>query len=397
MTTYKMKSEASQKIHQGYKLITEEDFLSGQGIENEEEGQRIILTQANGEFLAQAIVGRQHKGFAWIYSTRADQYFTREFFEHCLAQALDQRFASFDLQKTNAFRLFNGEGDGVGGFTLDYYDGYLQINWYSRGIYAYRQWLNHYLQASPYDFKGCYQTLRFDLTGDEEAIQHLWGDQAPQPLKILENGVSFAIYLGQDWMTGLFTDQREVRLFISQQAQGESLLNLFAYTGAFSVVAALAGIEKTVSVDVANRSRQGITDNFSLNGINLAESDHEIRIMDVFDYLRYAKRHQLQFDWVVCDPPTYARTKKYVFSADRDYPSLAEDLFTLTKPGGMTVISTNHSGYDSDHFRQEMIEVANQHPGKCQLIQSFDLPEDYPTSEDAQSQYLKVLVFYRTC
>lgn len=397
MTHLTLKEEACHRVEQGYKLISEEDFSMGQKIQQIQEGQSIRLNRPNGAFLAQALVGRQQKGFAWIYSYNPVESFNQALLNQRLAKAIDQRMATFDVNKTNAFRLFNGEGDGIGGFTLDYYAGYLQINWYSRGIYAYREWLMSFLQGSANHFQGCYQTLRFEVGQDQTPIQHCWGKLAPHPLTVRENGINYAVYLGEDWMTGIFTDQREVRTFIHQQAQQGSLLNLFAYTGAFSVAAALAGIEKTVSVDVANRSLQGIRTNFALNGLELADADHEIRIMDVFDYLRYAKRHQLQFDWVVCDPPTYARTKKYVFAADRDYPALAEDLFTLTKPGGMTVISTNHSAYEPERFRQEMIAVANQHPGRCQLIQSFTLPEDYPTSPDPQSQYLKVLVFYRTC
>ena len=396
MAKFIVKKITENRIKAGEKLINVDDLEDGQGSHLLSEGSRIDLVDQEGNFLAKLLVGRQNKGLGWIFTNQRDHKFSQAWIQDLLNHAIDERFSSFDLQETNAFRLFNGEGDGLGGVTIDYYAGYLQINWYSKGVYGYREWFMEGLVNSEIEFEGIYETLRFDFYDDQDPIQLRWGNPAPQPLIIKENGLNFAIYLGQEWMTGLFLDQREVRKFILEQGQGESLLNLFSYTGAFSLVGAKSGILKTVSVDVANRSLERTKEQFQINQVDLSSDNHEIRVMDVFDYIKYAHRHDIRFDWVICDPPSYARTKKFVFSAEKDYLSLAEDLFTMTKPGGMTIISTNHSGYPASKFRQDMVEVGRNHPGQFQLIQSFGLPLDFPTSLDESSQYLKVLVFYRS-
>lgn len=384
--------DIADKIRQGQRLVTLEDFVDPYQAQHVEDGDRIHLHDDAGEFVAQALVGRQNKGFAWVFSDDRTERWSPEFIEDTLSMAFAKRQGLFN-QDTTAYRLFNGEGDGIGGVTMDQYGDYLQINWYSKGIFAYRHWFMEAIQALDTPFMGIYETKRFMTEDGQAAIEHTWGKVAPQPLIIAENGIQYAIYLGEEWMTGLFLDQRDVRQFVQSQALHLSVLNLFSYTGGFSVATAVGGADKTVSVDVANRSLARTQEQFALNGIPAPSQDHEIRVMDVFDYIQYAKRHGLSFDVIVCDPPSFARTKKIIFSAEKDYRQLADQLFDLLAPGGYIVLSTNHAGYLKEDFLSDMVAIAQKHGG--QLIQSFDMPQDFPTSADAVSQYLKVLVFYR--
>lgn len=388
---FELTPQAAQNICQGHRLITLEDFVNAYQVKQVEDGSRIHLIDSQGNFLAKALVGRQHKGLAWVFTTSNEEVWSPELLVDRLAIAFNKRH-QFSSQQTTAYRLFNGEGDGIGAVTIDYYDGYLQINWYSKGIYAYRHWLVDAIITLRPDLLGIYETKRFMTEDGEKAIEHTWGSLAPQPIHILENGLQYAIYLGEDWMTGLFLDQREVRQFVQMQAAGLSVLNLFSYTGGFSVAAAAGGADCTVSVDVANRSIPRTHEQFALNQISTPSDKHEIRVMDVFDYVNYAQRHDKTFDMIVCDPPSFARTKKYRFKVEKDYVSLADQLFSCLSPGGFLILSTNHSGYYKDQFMADMLDVANHHGG--QLIQSFDLPADFPTSQDLMSAYLKVLVFY---
>lgn len=389
---FQLTVNAVQRIHQGNRLVTLDDFTETFQIQAVEDGSRISLQDPQGDFVAKALVGRQNKGFAWVFTINQGEAWSPEFIEDRLAIAFEKR-TRLDTTQTTAYRLFNGEGDGIGAMTLDNYAGFVQINWYSRGIYAYRHWIVDALLAVRPQVKGIYETKRFITEDGESAIEHTWGQAAPQPLHILENGISYAIYLGQDWMTGLFLDQREVRQFVQMQAEGMSVLNLFSYTGGFSVAAAVGGATQTVSVDVANRSLDRTQEQFALNGIQTPSEEHEIRVMDVFDYVNYARRHDKTFNLIVCDPPSFARTKKITFSAEKDYANLADQLFACLAPGGFLILSTNHSAYYKEQFMADMVEVASQHGG--QLIQSFDMPIDFPTSQDPMSAYLKVLVFYR--
>lgn len=395
MATYKIKSKAVQHIQKGGRLVKVKDFVNEDRVQHLVEGDVVTLKDTNNQFIANFIVGRQNKGLGWVITTDPEDYWSEGLAYYLIQEAIESRSSYFSDSATTAFRLFNGEGDGIGGVTIDWYKEYLQINWYSQGIYQFKEWIVSALIELLPNAVGIYETIRFQVEDSEYQIQHIYGSEAPQPLVVQENGINYAVYLGEEWMTGIFMDQREVRQFIQTQGHGMSLLNLFSYTGAFSVAGALGGSPYTVSVDVAKRSLPRTEEQFNLNQIEPDRSKHEIRVMDVFDYVSYAKKHHLQFDVVVCDPPSFARTKKYQFAVNTDYKALAEDLFTLTKPNGMTIISTNHSGYKLDDFRQDILETAENHQGQFHLIQQFGLPGDYPTTEDDESQYLKVLVFYR--
>ncbi|MBS4461417.1 class I SAM-dependent rRNA methyltransferase [Aerococcaceae bacterium zg-B36] len=395
MRLHKLTNQAVKRIESGEKLLRAEDFVLQDAARGQKEGTILQLVDENKRFVAKAFVSQQNKGLAWVFTQHEKIYFNEDFIDNCIEDAIELRASYFDDEETTAFRLFNGEGDGIGGVTIDWYAGFVQINWYTRAIYNEREWfvtvLKHYLP----EIKGIYETKRFALVEGEVAIEHTDGEVAPSPIVILENNICYAIHLGEEWMTGLFLDQREVRRFIQQQAQDMSVLNLFSYTGGFSVAAAVGGAAKTVSVDVANRSLEKTQEQFELNGIMTPSDAHEIRVMDVFDYIQYAKRHQLQFDWVVCDPPSFARTKQYQFSVERDYQQLAKDLFDLTAVNGFCVISTNHSGYEKQQLIQDMNHVIQAHQGDFQLIQVATMPSDFPTSADEASQYLKVLIYYR--
>lgn len=397
MKRYRLRPLATKRVLAGERLVTIDDFEQTEQVEHLEEGMVIMLSDAERRLNAKALVGRQNKGLAWVFTNDSDDYWDEAFISERLEAAISLRqdFLSQDQTETTAFRLFNGEGDGIGGVTIDWYAEYVQFNWYSKGIYEYREWFVTALKDLLPNIKGIYETKRYKLTEDEAPITHTSGDQAPQPLVIKENSIEYAVYLGEDWMTGIFLDQREVRSFVQTQAQDLTVLNLFSYTGAFSVAAAVGGAAQTVSVDVANRSVEKTKEQFALNGIDAQPPQHEIRVMDVFDYVNYAKRHDLKFDLVVCDPPSFARTKKRLFKAEKDYGQLAKDLFDITAPGGLCILSTNHSGYKRDAFIEEMSAIGRSHAGQFQMIQSYGLPIDFPTSLDQESQYLKVLVFYR--
>lgn len=390
-----LKQLAHKKIQQGKRLLQVEDLKQPLAVDTLQEGEIVLLESLTGDLAAKAIIGRQNKGLGWIFTLNSHDFWDEVFITTCFIQAIERREDLFNNESTTAFRLFNGEGDGIGGFTIDWYDGFIQINWYSRGIFSYRDLLVDCLMRQLPKIQGIYETKRFKTDLDEWQSKHTKGRPAPQPIVIKENDVRFAIYLGEEWMTGLFLDQREVRQFVNAQSLDLDVLNLFSYTGGFSVAAAVGGARKTVSVDVANRSLPKTKEQFELNGIYPDALEDEIRVMDVFDYINYAQRHGIDFDLVVCDPPSFARTKDYQFVADQDYKQLAREVFSLTRPGGMAILSTNHSGYSLEDFQQDMVEVGLNHPGMCQLIQSFDLPKDFPTTADEASQYLKVLVFYR--
>jgi 23S rRNA (cytosine1962-C5)-methyltransferase len=356
-----------------------------------EEGAIIELFDDQQRFLGKGYYGKQNKGRGWILSRNQNETFDVSFFEQKLKKAIEHRTSLFQDEKTTAFRLFNGEGDGIGGFTIDYYDGYYVISWYSEGVYRFK---NEVIQAlsNLVDVKGLYEKKRFASQGtymeDEDFIS---GDKAPEPLLVKENDINFAVYLNDGAMVGIFLDQRDVRKTIRDKySKGKNVLNTFSYTGAFSVAAALGGAVKTTSVDLANRSKSKTIEQFSVNGIDFEAQD--IIVEDVFHYFKYAVRKELKFDLVILDPPSFARSKKHTFSAGKDYTDLLMQAIAITEKNGIIVASTNCSTFGMTKFKGFIEKAFKQTGGKYKIREEFSLPKDFKTIEEfKEGDYLKVV------
>ncbi|MGG0718244.1 class I SAM-dependent rRNA methyltransferase [Robertmurraya massiliosenegalensis] len=385
----KVKSSYVKSVKAGVPLIKKEAIQNANQLG--EEGTLIELTDDKGAFLAKGYYGQQNKGIGWILSRQKDEQIDAIFFEKKIKKALEHRQFLFKDPETTAFRLFNGEGDGIGGVTIEYFDGYLLIQWYSEGIYQFKDVLSEALNKVV-DYKGLYEKKRFAEQGTYmEDDDFVTGERAPEPLLVKEIGMSFAVYLNESAMVGIFLDQREVRKKIRDKyAEGKTVLNTFSYTGAFSVAAALGGAIKTTSVDVANRSKSKTIEQFSVNGIDYEAQD--IIVEDVFNYFKYAVRKNLSFDLVVLDPPSYARSKKHTFSAGKDYPDLLEKAIHITEKGGVIVASTNCSTFGMDKFKGFIEKAFQQANTKYQILEEFRLPADFKTiKEFKEGDYLKVV------
>ncbi|UOE56275.1 class I SAM-dependent rRNA methyltransferase [Cytobacillus oceanisediminis] len=372
----------------GYPLVTEESVQRiPKGIE---EGAVIELADESGRFIGKGYYGKQNKGRGWILTRNPQETFDEAFFAKKFKEALKRREALFRDSETTAFRVFNGEGDGIGGITIDYYDGFYVISWYSEGVYTFRDTVIQALMNSA-DVKGLYEKKRFAVKGTYiEDDDFAAGERASFPLMVKENGISFPIYLNDGAMVGVFLDQRHVRKTIRDKyAEGKTVLNTFSYTGAFSAAAALGGAVKTTSVDLANRSKSKTIEMFSVNGIDFEAQD--IIVEDVFNYFKYAVRKQLKFDMVILDPPSFARSKKHTFSARKDYPELLAQAIQITEKNGIIVASSNCSTFNMKKFKDFIKKAFAQTGDRYKILEEFTLPEDFRTiKEFKEGDYLKV-------
>lgn len=384
-----VQTKHQKKFHNGYPLIFKEAIVNADGLK--EEGTILRLEDEKGQFIARGYYGRQNKGYGWVLSQNEQEAIDQDFFVRKIQQALRHRTSFFEDATTTAFRVVNGEGDGLGGVTIDYFDGYYLINWYSEGIYSFKNVVVEALKQLV-DFKGIYEKKRFDAKGqyveDDDFVE---GERGQFPLIVKENGVNFAVYLNEGAMVGVFLDQRPVRKLIRDQyAKGKTVLNTFSYTGAFSVFAVEGGATGTTSVDLANRSLNKTIEQFSVNGIDYEEQN--ILVMDVFKYFKYAVKKNLSFDMVILDPPSFARSKKHTFSAAKDYKDLLKDAISITEDNGVIVASTNYSGYDMKKFKGFVDQAFKETNGKYELLEEFTLPEDFRTiKEFREGNYLKVV------
>ena len=379
-------------IH-GYPLISKDSIVDWSKVKDE--GKIINLLDERKKFLAKGYYGKQNKGYGWVLSYKKEAKIDVAYFSDKIKAAIEYRKDLYNDKNTTAFRLFNGEGDGVGGLTIDYFDGFYLVTWYSLGIYAFKEVILAALK-SQVEYKGIYQKKRFDAKGQylDDADDFVCGSRGEFPLIVKENGVKFAIYLDDGPMVGVFLDQREVRKTLRDSyAKGKTVLNTFSYTGAFSVCAALGGATKTTSVDLAKRSRSKTEEQFNINGIDPEAQD--IIVEDVFHYFKYAVKKEILFDVVVLDPPSFARSKKHTFSVAKDYVKLLKEAIQITNKGGVIVASTNYANLNMGKFKDFIDKAFKELGGKYKIEHTFSLPKDFRVMDKfKEGDYLKV-VFIR--
>ncbi|EOT41919.1 class I SAM-dependent rRNA methyltransferase [Enterococcus columbae] len=381
----KLTNQAKKRVLNGVPLIQQEDCLDLQVV-----NQWVDFVDEKNQWIAQGYLGKQNKGVGWVLSL-TKQPFDQAFFTEKLLSAKKVRQYFFNQDLTTAFRLFNGEGDGIGGVTIDYYQGYAVISWYNATIYQFKALILAAFLAVYPDILGIYEKNRFETKLPE--TQHIYGQTAPEPLIIRENGIQYATYLNEGWMTGIFLDQKDVRGYLSNGfASGKSVLNMFSYTGAFSVAAAMGGASMTTSVDLAKRSLPKTKEQFSINGIDPATQ--KIHVMDTFDYFHYARKKGLKFDLIILDPPSFARNGKKVFSVAKNYGQLIADSLPILNKQGWIVASTNAANVSSKKFKQMIEQEFKGTVKSYQLLNTFQLPADFAVRPTfAQGNYLKVFIY----
>ncbi|PFW29984.1 RlmI/RlmK family 23S rRNA methyltransferase [Bacillus cereus] len=387
--TVKIKPKFIKEIKSGYPLILKDAIQNLNDVR--EEGTIIKVVDEKNQFIGKGYYGKQNKGYGWILTRKESEQINQSFFESKIKSALHKRKQFYKSSDTTAFRVVNGEGDGLGGLIIDYYDGYYVVSWYSEGIYTFRDEIIAALQKVA-NFKGIYEKKRFDTKGKYiEGDDFVAGERGEFPLIVKENGVNFAVYLNDGAMVGVFLDQRNVRKQIRDKyAKGRTVLNMFSYTGAFSVFAALGGASKTTSVDLANRSLSKTIEQFSVNEVDYEAQD--IIVEDVFLYFKYAAKKKMKFDMVVLDPPSFARSKKYTFSAAKDYKNLLKETIAITENNGIIVASTNCSAFDMKKFKGFIDTAFKEMNGKYKILEEHSLPEDFRTIDQfKEGDYLKVV------
>lgn len=378
--------KASQKIRKKNPLIQPEDL---QTRISDIPKEYLTFSDERGEILGTGYLGKQNKGIGWLISYEALKI-NKTFLHELFQTAVTKRKKFFQNNETTAFRLFNGEGDGFGGITIDYYAGYLVISWYNETIYALKEELLLTISEVLSDNLGIVEKIRFQ--SDLPESNWYIGEKPAEPWLVKENGINYATYLDEGYMTGIFLDQKEVRKRLaSGLAKEKKVLNMFSYTGAFSVAAAVGGAAGTTSVDLAKRSLDKTREQFEVNQISLEKQ--KIVVMDTFEYFKYAKRKGFSYDLIILDPPSFARNKKKTFSVAKDYGRLIAESLEILNPKGQIIASTNASNLTLKKFRQSIEKSLDEQGVTYQLKETFRLPQDFPVAAFEESNYLKVLFY----
>lgn len=381
MNKIRVSKRVEKKLSKGLVLLEASD-LENINLKDQE----VEVHSQEGTFLGTAYLSQQNKGLGWFVS-KDKVTFNQAFFEMLFRQAKEKRTAYYQDELTTAFRLFNQEGDDFGGLTVDLYGDYAVFSWYNSYVYQIRQTISEAFRQVFPEVLGTYEKIRFKGLDYESA--HVYGQEAPDFFTVLENGVLYQVFMNDGLMTGIFLDQHEVRSsLVDGLAMGKSLLNMFSYTAAFSVAAAMGGASQTTSVDLAKRSRELSQAHFQANGIST--DDHRFIVMDVFEYFKYAKRKGLTYDVIVLDPPSFARNKKQTFSVAKDYHKLISQSLEILNPEGIIIASTNAANVSRQKFTEQ---IDKGFAGRSyQILNKYGLPADFAyNKKDESSNYLKVI------
>ncbi len=202
----------------------------------------------------------------------------------------------------------------------------------------------------------------------------------PKRWNIRENGLEYELRLDSGLSTGLFLDQRNNRKWLLDHSQNKRVLNLFSYTGGFSLSAARGGASQVVSVDVSAKFLEWSKQNFVLN--ELPTTGHEFRKIDTLDYLNWAKKKSLKFDLIICDPPSFARSEKKIFRIEKALPELLKLLAAVSNANAQILFCSNYEELTSKEFLKTMkiaTEALDIRPVEFRILrEDFEMPHQEP-------------------
>ena len=318
----------------------------------------------------------------------------QNWFRQKIAAALDIRSAL--PVNTTGYRLIHGENDGLPGLVLDNYA---------------QSWVLKIYSASWIPFLGDLAPLFLDLSPERILLrlsrevarrpEHLygledgmilWGPPLDGPIIFKENGLTFEADPIHGQKTGFFLDQRDNRARVEALADGKSVLNLFAYTGGFSVYAARGGAISVTSVDVSQPALETAQRNFIYNKEHpsIAKVEHKTLVGDVFDILSQLIDQGLRYDMVIIDPPSFAKNKSETNQALRQYRRLTRLGLSVLNPGGVIVQASCSSRVSTEDFYAAIHQEAHLAGRPLEEIERTGQPLDHPIGFP-EGTYLKCL------
>ncbi len=306
----------------------------------------------------------------------------------------------------NTFRLIHGEGDFLPGLIVDVYADTAVVQAHSIGMHESRNEIANALKSEIPQVQNVYyksdDTLPFkaSIEGDKTGWL-ITNNQLPvthsDEFWSVENGLEFRI----DWLrgqkTGFFVDQRENRALVERYASGKDVLNMFCYTGGFSLYALRGGAKTVDSVDVSQKAIDLVNINVARNFPN--DPRHHAYAADAFDFLsEKIANHQssiTNYDLIILDPPAFAKHRDAVKNALRGYQRINAKAIEKIRPGGILFTFSCSQAVDKEAFRLAVFSAAAQVGRKVRILHQLHQPQDHPINiYHPEGEYLKGLVLY---
>lgn len=299
-----------------------------------------------------------------------------------LGRAAARRSSLLRSGATDAVRLAHEEADDLPGWSIDLYGPFAVLSRYAERARASERELCDALLAM--GVRGVYAKRRprhasgLGEAGEAVAPSHaIAGEDAPATVEVVEHGRRQLVRLGDGLSTGLFVDLRDARSRVERDASGARFLNLFGYTGAYSVAAGLGGARSTATVDASRPALARAAENLALNGLP-TPAPHRTYAEDALSFLARARVRGDKFDLAALDPPSFATTKGATFSVEEDYVSVAAATLSVLAAGGALVASTNHRGIDGRAFTGLLRAAAARAGRVVAAAETLPLPLDFP-------------------
>jgi 23S rRNA (cytosine1962-C5)-methyltransferase len=395
---YRVIDDVARRIYAGHPWVYR-DALQGRAVA-EPTGTLVELIAGNREFLARGYVDQDHPVAVRVLSRNPDERVQpgAGTIAERVTRAVQLRWLVMGKDRPTALRLFTGENEGLPGVTIDRYGEFVVVTWLSGGATAYRDEVLEALSGAVRP-RGIYEQRRVRPLagqGPPEAATLARGDAAPVEVVVEEEGCRFAVDVSAPLGVGFFPDLRLGRDAVARRAAGRRLLNLFSYTGAFSVRAAKAGASAVVAVDTAAKAHARARRNYELSGLD-PRGMEQVTADAQKTLERFADRGQ-HFDLVVCDPPTFSHGAKAgaTFSVGADLAQLAGACLAVLETGGLLAFSSNSSKLTSADLDRALAEGAAQRRIEARIIERHGLPPDHPVAPGfPEGNYLKFLLAVR--
>jgi len=353
------------------------------------EGDVVRVVTAGGDFIA---VGHYQEGsIAVRVLTFRDVPIDESFWASRLQAALDMRLAIglADAPTNNTYRLVHGEGDNLPGLIIDIYDRTAVMQAHSIGMHmSRRQIAAQLVSVMGTRLEHVYYKSETTLPFMDTENGFLYGGSSDN--MAVENGLKFYV----DWLrgqkTGFFVDQRENRSLLEQYARGKRVLNMFCYTGGFSVYAMRGGATLVHSVDSSAKAIELTNRNVALNFAG--DERHKAFCDDAFKFLDGAEG---QYDLIILDPPAFAKHRGALHNALKGYTRLNQKAFQMIQPGGLLFTFSCSQVVTKEHFRNAVFTAAALARRKVRILHQLHQPADHPVNiYHPEGEYLKGLVLY---
>lgn len=362
------------------------------------EGDIVGVFSQSGEFLA---YGHYQVGSiaVRVLSFAGEDVLSPDFWRNMIARALRVRIAAglSGSKDTNCYRLVHGEGDGLPGLIIDYYDGICVMQAHSVGMFRAKGAISEALKSvygpslkAVYDKSSGTAPFKAGLELVDGYLYRSKGFSDDEQI-VLENGHKFFVNWTEGQKTGFFLDQRDNRALVGRYSRGRNVLNLFCYTGGFSVYALGCGAAHVDSVDSSRKAMDLVERNILLNGFEPAA--HTGYCADALDFLRAVPEDK--YDLMIVDPPAFAKHRGALSNALRAYQRLNAAAISKVAPGGVVFTFSCSQVVDKEAFSLAVFSAAAQTGRSVRILDRLNQPADHAVNiYHPEGEYLKGLLLY---